>query len=495
MTAAQALVIGSGPSAVAAAASLIDRGIRPTVIDGGRDAPLEALKRQEKARARVLGPDVSSARFNKSNPGQKDWFGSNHPFSQPEASPLRYQDPLVVKASYGVGGLSRVWGGTFAYPDEWEGWPRVCRPSSDDLALVRRLVPAAHTQWPMGESSLEDGVVRGARSSGEAMRAFMKASTENWRVRPSTVAIDTRPESSSTCVYSAQCLTGCPNDAIWFAGTQIRTWKAQGLIEYMPGHTAVKLLEGEAGVIVHTLSEHGPHTITAERVFVAAGPLATGGLLIASGLVDRLTIRDTATAFLAALSLGSSGFDSNAHHLSQWWVTSLDDRFSAQVYAPDRSHVARLAARAPQVVASPRLLEAVAARLHPVIAYLDSRWSDDLYLSRDGAHVRVEGRTSRQSVAVFKSYLKLLRATFLKAGYIVPLQAVEFTAPGTGYHSGASMPHGATTDAQGRLSSGSRVHVVDSSVIPRLHVGSITPTVMVNAARIARVVADEWNTQ
>ena len=89
----------------------------------------------------------------------------------------------------------------------------------------------------------------------------------------------------------------------------------------------------------------------------------------------------------------------------------------------------------------------------------------------------------------------LLRASYLPKSYVFrgakiwPIRImVRFLSPGLGAHYGGWAPAGISTDVSGRLNPNSRIHLVDSSVLPSIPAGSITFTVMANAVRIVNQV-------
>lgn len=467
------LIVGTGASAVAVAAVLIARGLRPIMLDGGITA-----ERDEGAE--------SSATLEREDPGAKTWFGSDFATRSHPSAAIRYTDGVKTRASAAVGGLSRIWGGTFAFYSDFSRWPAEAVPADEDVALVKSLVPASVTEFA-GRSG--EGLVAGSQRSRRAMTAFERlAPGARWKVQSSEIAIDSRPGSEHSCTLLGVCLSGCPRDSIWYAGDQIRRWARAGDIDHVKGALVERFTEADGLVTVYATGPKGPARFESRNVFVAAGPLSTAAILIRSGVSDELTVRDTSTAFAAMAQIGARREPAPHHGLSQWWAKSKDASFAAQVYPPDKANSARVAERLPAPARLPILLDQASRRLHPIIAYLDSDKSDSLILDRSGDEIRVRPSGTDGGLAEFRSYLQEMSRIFLRAGYVLPVFATQFTSAGTGYHSGASVPHGVATDALGRLRPDSGVHIVDSSVLPHIQVGSITPTVMANAARIGRQV-------
>ena len=487
-----AVVVGTGPSGVAIAAALMEAGVRPVMLDGGNLPDESAFAGQARSRSSDGNNPLGSSRAGtprKEDPGGKAWFGSSSPFIQPSESRVDYQPDLVARASYGVGGLSRVWGGTFEFYRSFARWPSAARPSQSDFDCVRRIVPSSLTTWPEAGAGTSPGEVQGSPVSRRAMEAFLRQSRSGgWDVVPSVIAIDSRRGSDSACQPCGLCLTGCPLDSIWFAGDQIQRWAESGRIDYRPNHVVGKVEERPDRVTLRGQSAEQGFAISAERVFVAAGALSTAALLVESGFVDAVTVRDTATSFGAALDLRRRLKPVAAHGLSQWWVRTKDEDFSAQVYPPDASNSAVLADRLPMVPSSWPPASRLATRLHPVISYLHESLSDTLTVARSGSRISVMGSLSVETAGAFRDSLRGFARSLRSAGYWMPVRATQFTAPGTGYHFGASLRHGIESDDLGRPFGLSRLHIVDSSVLPALEVGSITPTVMANAIRIGRAV-------
>jgi choline dehydrogenase-like flavoprotein len=484
------LVIGSGPSGVAAAAALIACGLRPLIVDAGEAAGSRAEERRRAARDPTKRQQVHfrADESHRDDPGRKSWFGSDHSFTQPEGASIEYDAALVARASFGVGGMSRVWGGTFAFAD-LSRWPSGCRPSDLDRSVVRALVPSSTTAFSNGK---EVGSLTGLQASSAARTLRMKfdrgVRSDQWSTQSSSIAIDSRVQSDTGCVLCGLCLSGCPMDSIWCAGDQIAAWVMDGSVNYMPGVLVDRLEESERRVTMYGVQQGRSISIDSDRVYLAAGPLGSAAILLRSGMVAKLTVRDTAIAFAAVLDISADHAFTRSHALSQWWISSSDGLFSAQMYAPDANHAARLAAQAHIPLWAAPALRGVARRLHPMIAYLDPSLSRSMTVSLNGGQVRVNGADDATSYEALRSYARDLARSFRRAGAYLPVSTVRASAPGSGYHSGSSLPHGRGSDYLGRPPGLQRVHVVDATVLPEVRVGSVTPTIMANAHRIAREV-------
>jgi len=477
------VVLGSGPSAVGAIAALLARGIRPTVIDFGAVADKDAQElkvnsyAQLNSESKVINPAIHT---NLDAVGQKHWFGSLVSYEQPSSSHIFYEDKLTVRASFGLGGFSRVWGATFKFDLNPAMVNAEFQLQTLDVEAIKTLVP--HVTTAVG--ALGEGI-ESAHASRVLFEKIAKKKFSNEYLEPSIVAIDTQNQSSG-CIKCGACLTGCPVDSIWFAGDQIRKWQNTGQINYESGIHVEKIGEESNHVSLYGTSGGTHIRIDARRVLVAAGPISTAALLLRSGIGDRYIIRDSATAFGGAIDFRRT--QQSAHHgLSQFWLTA-PYKYVAQVYPPNRDHALRAVSKfhLPNFMALP--LSSVVNHIHPIITYLPMADSGTITVQSKGKEIDVLAVRNVKTDPVFRGVFRRLRQTFAQAGLFVPIRGFEVGPPGSGYHIGSSLPHGELSDAFGRPNGIERIHVIDASVLPVLPLGSITPTVMANAHRIARTI-------
>jgi hypothetical protein len=106
----------------------------------------------------------------------------------------------------------------------------------------------------------------------------------------------------------------------------------------------------------------------------------------------------------------------------------------------------------------------------------------------------IKGHFNPKSDAVMKSILQLLNKHRHALGCIPLRLGLQTTLPGDSQHIGSTLPMTKSpgnyqTDLLGRPCGRGRVHLVDSSILPSIPATPITPTVMVNAIRIAESVS------
>lgn len=465
---AEYLVIGTGPSGTAAINALIKLGICPLVIDTGGTISRNNYKNL-KGKIRK-------------NPGQKSWLGSYETYHQ-RLNSIEYGNEVESRISYLKGGFSRVWGGTFSFYKSFEGWPKSAIPTSTDLQSIKALVPHTHT------SLFDEFGIPMEISTARLMEKIQSncLSSDKWTLVNSVVAIDEGP-SDNACVACGLCLSGCEFESIWYAGNQIDEWASSGKITYIAGLTAVSISnQGSQARVELVDSGNLRYEILSDQTFIGIGALATPALLVASGIFEKLEVKDTSTAFSAIINFGRTPKPkNNSHGLSQFWASDNQQRLLCQIYPPSPLHTQRIISSYPILKFFKPLIDKLMIRVHPMISYLSTDHSASITVSKSNNGVLVTAKNTRPSTQFHKKLISEFGKTLQFSSYKISTLLTTIPNPGSGYHHGSSIPHGLLSDDLGQIPFLPNVHFIDSSVLPTLELGSITPTVMANANRIVR---------
>ncbi len=519
-----AIVVGSGPAGVACCAALAASGIRPLVVDGGnrlddrRAGVVESLAAVEPSEwdPEVIGELRRSFPVDVDALPLKPVSGSLFPYAADVRTASVRTHGVGAVPSLAIGGLSNAWGGAMLPWSEHEhkGWPIRARDLAPHYRAVLRFVPLAgevdalaehyplHADRPghlrptrQIQALLDD--VRGATS------ALGAAGVIAGRAR---LAVHT--EGSHSCRYAGACMLGCPYGSIWNAARTLQGLVASKQVEHRPGAIVESFAESPAHVSVTFANENGEvEELRAERLFVAAGPLATARLVLASTERDDKAVRLQDSAYftlpLLRMRRPRRSPEPVGNVLAQLFLElsppwSSEHRVHMQLYGYNDLMRRAVAARL-------RLSEGAAARLAaPVLGrllylqgYLHSGDSPALtatLVDEGGRRIlAVEGEApdrSRPRAAV--SCLLSLRR---ELGLLPLTSLLQAWPPGKGFHIGASLPMrsrpaGLETDLLGRPAGFRRIHVVDASVLPAIPAQTVTLPTMANAHRIASYAFD-----
>ena len=127
-------IIGSGLTSISAAKVLIDRGIRPTIIDCGDSLDVDRKKVVDKMsllnyidwnKKDLSVISANPTLHNKSEIPQKLSFGSDYFYGEADQYQQVEFDGCIPPFSYAKGGLSAGWGAAVLPPDENDltAWP------------------------------------------------------------------------------------------------------------------------------------------------------------------------------------------------------------------------------------------------------------------------------------------------------------------------------------------------------------------------------------
>ncbi|MCR4294110.1 MAG: GMC oxidoreductase [Elusimicrobia bacterium] len=487
------LVVGSGPSGVAAASALLDAGKPVLMLDIGR----------------VLEPGPRRAAEAGEDPARKLVFGSSYPYLTDREAGLAQKGTKCL-ASGGKGGLSAVWGASvLPFPeDELADWPFPAK------ALHEHYQKAAVL---LGVSGAVDGLAPRFPYYGPP-RPPLKHS----RQAQSVLAHWTRHEAelkehgfafgrarhavdSAACEYDGTCLSGCERGAIWNAAGAVEALKKRDGFEYRGGVRVLSLEERPDGVRLHAAREGASRTVfDGKKVFLACGPLATARLVCGSfGAPDGGLPLLSQPYFVLPLLLDRDVPDApeeKLHTLAQLYLELDDPKTSPrlvhlQVYGHNEVIAERLAGAA--AWAGP-FAEAVKRRFTPrllaIQGYLHSDKGVPVRITAEGrgedCRLTVAAGDASASKAAVRRVAAKLKDLSEELGFKPLTFMLKIGLPGEGNHAGGTFPMVRTpgpwqTDVLGRLHGHERIHLVDSSVLPSIPATTFTYAVMANASRVA----------
>ena len=517
-------VVGSGPAGIACALGLVAAGKDVTIFDSG--AQLEPARREAcvalaSAPASNWTPD--SLAFLKegvtsSSAGipLKLAYGSDFPYRQVPGSTSIASDGVDTKPSYARGGLSSVWGSA-VLPHRQEDiadWPISIKDLEPGYRAVLQFMPlsARHDDLTAFFPLYSD---RSAPLPMSRQATALLATLERRRARlnahgvyfgSSRLAVNASDSNARPlCVQCGLCMFGCPHNLIYSSDQTLATLLATNRVRYKPGVTVQSVHETRTDVLIRAVDSDGrPVELSASHVFLAAGTMNTTAILLRSLEQYDMPVqmRDSQYFLLPLLRLPGTAHvvREPLHTLAQLFIEVFDRTISPytihlQTYTYNELfRDAILAKLGPLKDLFP--MEAFLGRLLLFQGYLHSSHSASisatLQRGQSGDTLHLLGvpnpDTSRCVAKLSRKLMKLARSTG-----VVPLTPLlQMGKPGRGFHSGGGFPMSVSpgaqeTDTLGRPRGLTRVHAVDSTVLPSIPATTITFTVMANAYRIGHV--------
>ncbi len=480
------LVVGSGPSGVAAASALLDAGKPVLMLDIGRVADPAARPEEPEG-----------------DPPRKLARGSSHPY-MPDAQAGLIQRGTKCLASGGLGGLSAVWGASvLPFPeDELGEWPFPAADLRPHYARIAGMI---------GLSGVVDGLA--ARfpfhtAPSAPLRPSLQARSLLAKLKENEGALAKNGFSfgrarhavvAERCGYTGDCLEGCAG--AWCAADAVAELKRRPGFEYRGGTRVLSIEERGGGVRLHVAPEGASRGIVdGARVFVGAGPLATARLLCGSfGAPEGGLPLLAQPYFLLPLLLDRDvpgAPEAELHTLAQVFLELQDHEVSRRsVHFQIYGHNPLIAAKLESVLgwAGPlkRFLE---PRLLAAQGYLHSDEGIPVRVSAAGLGEDCRLTLTAGSRAATKNAIRravgALSRRSKELGMTPVTPMLKFGLPGEGNHVGGLFPMSAApgpwqTDRVGRPAGHPNIHLIDSSVLPTLPAPTFTYTIMANASRIA----------
>ncbi len=505
------LVLGSGPSGVAAAAALIARGREVVMLDAGgtmEPGPAALRGRMGSQEPREwTAEDRSAIRQPSGQSGGIRPFGSDFLFRPPKGEPLwaDRSDVHALRPSFAKGGLSNGWGAAvLPYRDEdMDAWPIRAGDLALHYAAVAPMLQVSGRKDDLATvfPAFAHPADRPLPPSTQASRLLDRLSERREALQSMGLHFGTASQAvEDGCRQCAMCLHGCPYRLIFSADQAVDALVATGGLDYRPGVLASRFEEDGTGVAVHTDGE----VVRGDRLFVGCGVLPTTLLAARSlGLAGQwLSIKDSAHFFLPMLHGWSAG-DPTAeprHSLVQLFWELIDVQVDphlvhAQLYTYSDEFAPDIGRRFPPFahVARP-LTELLSRRLIVAQTFLHSDSSPSIGIRIEGpaGQERLAFRAQpndRTAAAVKRVTVRLAKAARL-AGMMALTPLVRLNPLGSSFHCGGTFPMRGNpkegeTDVLGRPAGLCRVHLIDASVFPSIPASTITFSVMANAHRIA----------
>lgn len=504
------MIVGSGPAGVSLAHALLSRGRKVTMIDGGQvlEPQQDALRATlANAQPDEWSPDMVHAykagQF-EGEPGSIRRFGSGFAIQDADKT-FAEADNVGLRASHAVGGLSNFWGSAVLpnRQEDIESWPITAADLAPHYKAVADFMPIAAgpggldpvlpAYLPQNETSLPQS----PQSKGLTKRLLgreteLRAAGLHWS--------RARQAVSSDCKMCGLCLHGCPWGYIFNAGQSVKGVLAREGFTYEPGKVVRSVSEDNAAAHVHL---NDGTSLSAERVFLAAGVLETSRIVLTSfpGLASSLQMRDSQHMFTPMLHSWSPGEDpstAQAHALTEVFLElELPEvapfLFHSQLYTWNEFYAREMVAKYGKLPGLSAVFERLAKRLIVAQTFLHSDLSSRIRLSLAG-----DGRLNavHEPNAATQPAMKAARSRLARLMRRVGLHALTFAghagAPGSSFHAGGTLPMGkgsedGMTDVAGKLRGASRIHVADASALPSIPATTITFSVMANAHRIGSI--------
>jgi choline dehydrogenase-like flavoprotein len=453
-------------------------------------------------------------------------FGSDFPYRDLGKDLLADYDGVGVRPSLAQGGLSNVWGAAMLpyCQQDIADWPitvsDLARHYADVLTItglsarrddLEHFFPLYHEQgFALNLSRQAQTMLAGL----EKHRSGLARAGVRFGQARIAVQAARKPGDEDGCRYCGLCMYGCPYGYIYNSQDTLRQWlRREPNFSHQPDIIVTKVQESATNAFIegHRRMTGEPVHLQADRVFLAAGAIPTAQILLRSlALYGKTLWMKDSQYFLLPLALAQGSGDvrhESLQTLSQLFLEISDPRISPhlmhlQAYSYNEL-IGQTVRQALGPLAKPSdvLARLIECRLLVMQGFLHSAHSSRIAieLTRGDAggpdRLRLKPEPNPEALpTIRRAGWKLLRLS-RQLGGIPVLPMMQIAEPGRGFHTGGTFPMRLRpgpleADLLGRPHGWTRIHVVDSSVLPSIPATTITFSVMANAHRIGWESAD-----
>lgn len=515
------VIVGSGPAGVSAAFPLVEAGLRVLMVDGG-------------LRPHLAPPAGQFLDARRHDGGQWRWMIGQHfhALRQSDAvSPkLRVpthaavfegfqetnrivSDEFIAVGSLAVGGLSNAWGcGVATLTDNelatFPVKPSEMRTSYRDVA--RRIGVSGGCdddlsnyfgldEWSQGPVFIDE-MQGGLLARYQGCRGPLNQ--KGFRLGRARLAVITAPTAGrKACDRSGSCLWGCERRALYSATDDLRLLHNWPKFHYRSGFVVGRVVAQGDCVLVERWGSDATEVVKAKRVLLAAGTLASTRLALRA--IDHRSPVSMQSCPTAAFMLWLPRHLGRAHDavfgLGQLSFT-LDLAGGTQAFGSLFSTtgipVAEFARHMPfgkrygVDLLQPLLSSCVVGNL-----FLPGAMTDVSLRLDAKDRLVIQGMYRNDVVSLMDQSRRMLRNSFWQMGALLMPSSFKVGRPGSDIHYAASLPMRVNpvlgqTDKFGELAGVLGIHVVDGASLSSLPAKSHTLTIMANADRIAKHMAN-----
>jgi choline dehydrogenase-like flavoprotein len=514
------LVVGSGPAGVSVAFPLVEAGIKTLMIDGGEAASELLPERpflEERADSQeqwkwMLGEDFHALRRLDAISPKFRVPGLNYVFRDFLERNRIISETVVTVGSLARGGLSNAWGCGVARLSaaELSAFPFSAADLSPSYARVARRIGLSGSQADdMADYfGVDDWADPALPLDALNERLWTKYVTRHnkipgFRLGRARIAVLARDrEQRQSCNLMGNCLWGCSRGALYSAADEIDVLLRFPTFQYRTGHVVDNIRTEGSIIVAEGTGSDGNWAIRARRLALAAGTLATTRLAArAIGHRKPLKLQSCpSAAFLLWLPQMMGGERCSGFGLGQLsFALGLPNEENAfgSTFATTGIPLAEFARHLP--LRSRYGIDMLRRLLGACLVgnvFLPGHYSDLTARLETSDELRIEGGYKPSAPETMSHVARLLRQACRQLGAILLPGSFSIAAPGSDVHYACSLPMRASagpgeTDSYGELVGFPSLHVVDGASLSALGEKSHTLTIMANADRIGKKIAEE----
>jgi len=512
------LVIGSGPSGVTAAKVLLERGLRGKIVDSGTTLSSvtqgEVIQLASKPFQDWTSIDLakrirleSSELDLKNHAGRKLLFGSDHVYSDPKRIDFFGVDPKLktkLPITFSKGGFSNVWGATFfplAKSDEiktQESIPQEYYDYVADFVPVVAFEDELAKIYPIPKRFRDD---LPTNQFAKNLQLKWKKNQKKFKANFGTfglprLALRTFKNAQGFgCQNCGFCASGCVYRAIWNSEHELEKLAIEREDIYVNNFLVEEIHEFNSYI---TVKSNNGDVFAARKIFVAAGAYASTLLLMSNNFViEPVELQDTQVTLVPFFVPKKQVAADAGFVLSQGFLHLANPKesgteLSVQLIGYNRDFSKRLRQIHPILKIIPNiLLNQISLHLGVALVYQKADHSGKIQFEKSNGLIKVTEMTENLKPLASLPVWQNLKNCLKSLGLVPLVMFAQVLPVGFSFHLGSlrSLDGKLMLNELGSLKNHKNIHVVDGCALELIVPGSITNTIMANAAKICSQVS------
>lgn len=499
------IIVGSGPAGVSAAYPLVQSGIRVLMVDGGEESNPYLTERKKDVYSINQDSNVSpKLRVPAYRYVFKDFLEKN------KINATNF----VAVGSMAKGGLSNAWGCGVARLSEMEmdNYPfsRIDIEESYEIVARRMGISGANSDDLSDYFGLDDWSqppIEMDPFHSMLFKRYLKhramLNLTGFKLGRSRIAVISQNLGNrKPFSLSGDNLWSGHNDSLYSAAYELTSLLKFPSFKYKSGFIVDKVIKSDTGVAIKGEDGSLNETITAKRIFLAAGTLATTRLALnAIKFREEVQLQSNPTAaFLLWLPKKIGATKSNEFGLGQLsYSYKLNENISAfgSTFSTSGLPVSEFVRHMPF---SKRFgIDFLRTFLGSCLvgnAFLPGFLSTTKLSVNLNGVLNVTGGIDKSVSSLMKKLENVLRKNYWKMGAVLIPGSFKLGSPGSDIHYSSTLPMRTKpkfgeTNVNGELFGLNHVYIIDGACLTSLSEKSHTLTIMANADRIGRIVTNQ----
>jgi len=517
------LIIGSGPTAIVAAAEMLKSNNQVCIVDIGNTIEVKNKNIKTKFLENYnIKEFIQSCKNEKNvknhykNIHLKFPLGSDFVFRKNEFEIFNASSNVDYVLSNAQGGLSNIWGTMVSpfYPKDIENWDISYSQFYKDYNEIENIIPILSSRdnlddfFPIHYGKPHNFELSpNAKDFYEELNRNKKEYNKNgiFFGRAKLAIGDMYSHNQVTCQSCGLCHYGCPYDCMFNSNQLLNKILKNKKLTYINESFVEEIIlnneeeEVSAGII-NTKSKLR-NKISAKNIFICCGPISTAALLLRSKLTkkEKIYLKESQRFILPILKKKNlkNSINQDKNTLSEIFLEISNDLISSKaIHMQYYAFLNEMLKPLEKLFGDysfylPKFLPSIFGRLNLLIGYLHSDDSNQLLLSMnsDKKTFNLEEVQNKKTKKILNEIFKFINKEFKKDFFTLDfLKNINLT--GASYHYGSSFPmkknqqNFDTTSLHGELNGNKNIFILDSSILPDIPASPTTLNVCINARRI-----------